>query len=89
MNELAGAFAVVCAALCGFAFGYWLFTVVIKARKWDRFCATCGGEKSAMVVVEAAEATADAAADVMIRRGMRLVYRDGRPVNFPPSGDAA
>lgn len=41
------------------------------AAHWRRFCRACGGEDSALNVVNAAEATADAATDVLMARGMR------------------
>ncbi len=100
MNAWLGAFALLCggiAVICG-------LVVLIRheldayrercrdrddARDFRRFCKACGGRESAYKVIDAGEQTQDAATDLMMTRGVRLVYRDGRPVNFPPSGDAA
>ncbi len=41
-----------------------------KVRYWNRFCATCGSEKSALRVLEAAEFTH---VDYRISRGFRSI----------------
>lgn len=71
-------------ALIVTAIGFLLLALVLivlihwlESRLWRRFVHACGGEKSAMAVLEAAEASAVSATDVFAGHAFKAASRFG------------
>lgn len=54
-----------------------LGVALYQAWLWSRFANACGGHRSAMTVLKAAEATLPAATDAIAERGMKSAKRRG------------